>query len=207
MNPEEQGLKQEQALIDLWRQQGDQEAARKIVDHYIDRLLPLARRHLSQKLASRVDPEDIVQSVFRTFFGRLRQGKFVFAEQDDLCKLLMRITLHKTLRQVAFHTAAKRNPRQETEQGKHHHEQLMAVLDQEPTPEATITFLDQLEHLLTQLRPMERQIVELRMQGLSNEEVANQLGVYDRKVRRVLHQIRAMARQEGILDKEEAPQE
>lgn len=194
---------EEQALIELWRKQGDQEAARQIVDSYIGRLLPLARRHISQRLASRVDPEDIVQSVFRTFFNRLRQGKFVFADQDDLCKLLMRITLHKTLRQVAFHKAAKRDPSQETEQGEDHQQQLLALLDEDPTPEATVTFIDQLEHLLGQLRPTERQIVELRLQGYSNEEVARQLGVYDRKVRRVLHQVRAIARQEGILTSEE----
>ena len=44
-------------------------------------MLQLARRHISQRLASRVDPEDIVQSVFRTFFCRLKEGQFVFAEQ------------------------------------------------------------------------------------------------------------------------------
>ena len=34
---------EEQALIDLWRQ-GDQDAARQIVECYIDRLLLMARR-------------------------------------------------------------------------------------------------------------------------------------------------------------------
>ena len=91
--------------------------------------MTLARRRLSQRLASRVDPEDIVQSAFRSFFARAREGRFVFAEQDDVCKLLVRITLHKTLRQVAFHKAAKRDPSAETEQGEHHHETLLAVLD------------------------------------------------------------------------------
>jgi RNA polymerase sigma factor (sigma-70 family) len=191
--------REEQALIELWRVQGDQDAARQIVEAYIGRLLPLARKHLSAKLAGRVDPEDIVQSVFRTFFGRLREGQFVFAEQDDLCKLLMRITLHKTLRQVAFHTAARRDPGQEAPQGEHRQERLLAVLDAGPTPEATVAFLDQLHRLLDQLRPDERQIIELRLQGHNNEEVAEKLGMYDRKVRRVLYHIRSIARQEGIL--------
>src|SRR4051794_14160047 len=141
---------EEQALIELWRK-GDEDAARQIVERYIDRLLVLARRRISQRLASRVDAEDIVQSVFRTFFGRLKEGQFVFADQDDLCKLLVRITLHKTLRQVAFHKAAKRDPNQETEQGEHHREQLLALLDSEPSPDATVAFLDQLEHFLGQL--------------------------------------------------------
>ena len=188
---------EEQALINLWRQ-GDEDAARQIVERYIDRLLLLARRRISQRLASRVDPEDVVQSVFRTFFSRLKAGRFQLEEQDDLCKLLVRITLHKTLRQVAFHKAAKRDPGLETDQGEHHREQLMALLDGEPTPEATVAFVDQLEHFLGQLQPQERQILEMRLQGYSNEEIAQRLGLYDRKIRRAIEHVRAIARKEGF---------
>jgi RNA polymerase sigma-70 factor, ECF subfamily len=188
---------EEQVLIDLWRQ-GDQDAARQIVERYVDRLLLLARRRISQRLASRVDAEDIVQSVFRTFFVRVKDGQFVFADQDDLCKLLVRITLHKTLRQVAFHKAAKRDPSHETDQGQHHREQLLALLDDEPSPEATVAFLDQLEHFLGQLLPTERQILEMRLQGYSNEEIAKQLDTYDRKIRRVIERVREIAEKEGL---------
>jgi RNA polymerase sigma factor (sigma-70 family) len=184
-------------LVDLYRQ-GNQDAARQIVDRYLDRLLTLARRRISQRLASRVDPEDIVQSVFRTFFVRLKEGQFVFDDQDDLCKLLMRITLHKTLRQVAFHKAAKRDPNLETAHGEHHQEQLMALFDQEPTQEATVAFLDQLEHFLAQLRPQEREILEMRLQGHSNEDIAAKLGIYDRKIRRVIEHVRDIATKEGL---------
>ena len=71
---------------------GDEDACRQLFDCYVERLVALARRRISQRLASRVDPEDIVQSVFRTFFGRLKAGRFRLEEQDDLCKLLMRST-------------------------------------------------------------------------------------------------------------------
>src|SRR5262245_38849503 len=71
-----------QALMQLLGA-GDEEAARQVVDRYIDRLVALARQRLSQRLASRVDPEDVVQSVFRTFFVRVRAGQFHIADQDD----------------------------------------------------------------------------------------------------------------------------
>ena len=184
--------------MDLWRQ-GDEDAARQIVERYLDRLVHLARGRISQRLASRVDPEDIVQSVFRTFFVRLKNDKFVFTEQDDLSKLLMRITLHKTLRQVAFHKAAKRDPGQETEHGEHHRDQLLSLLDRDPTPEATVAFLDHLEHFLCQLEPLERQILELRLQGYSNDEIVAKLNLgYDRKIRRALERIRLVAEKEGL---------
>jgi broad specificity phosphatase PhoE len=48
------------------------------------------------------------------------------------------------------------------------------------------------------LRPQERQIVEMRMQGFSNDEIAAKLGIYDRKIRRVIERVRALAEQEGL---------
>ncbi len=184
-------------LADLYRA-GDPEAARVLFDRYVDRLVGVARRRLSQALASRVDPEDVVQSVFRTFFGRLKEGRFQLDEQDDLCKLLVRITVNKTLRQVAFQKAAKRNPAHEAGQQDAEQGRLLAVLDQEPGPEETVAFLDHLEHFLAKLSPKERKILELRVQGCTNDEIAAELHTTDRSVRRVFERIRGLAEQEGF---------
>jgi len=177
---------------------GDQEAARVLFDSYVERLLPLARRRISQRLASRVDAEDIVQSVFRTFFARLKDDQFEIANQDDLFRLLVRITVHKTLRQIAHHRAAKRNPGQETGQSDSAHEQLLQLLTSEPTPEEAVSFLDQLEHFMQQMTDSDRKILELRMEGFSTEEIAQKTGSYDRKIRRVLERIRDVAQHDGL---------
>ncbi len=177
---------------------GDQDAARELFDAYVARLIPLAKRRISQRLASRVDAEDIVQSVFRTFFARLKDDKFEIGDQDDLFRLLMRITVHKTLRQIAHHKAAKRDPGMELVQGDSAHEQLLQLLTNEPTPEATVTFLDQLEHFMGQLQTGDREILELRLQGYSTEEIAEKMGSYDRKIRRVLERIRDVAEHGGL---------
>jgi RNA polymerase sigma-70 factor (ECF subfamily) len=182
---------------------GDEDAARQIVDRYIDRLVALARQRISQRLASRVDPEDVVQSVFRTFFVRARAGQFRIADQDDLCKLLVRITVHKVLRQVEFHQAVKRNPHREAEQGNRSQERLLKLLDREPSPEAAVAFLDQLENLVSRMRPQERQILEMRLHGYSNEEIAAQLGIkHDRTIRRVIERVRGLAEQVGLSPSE-----
>jgi RNA polymerase sigma-70 factor, ECF subfamily len=187
----------DRALVDLWRA-GDEAAARKLFDTYAERLVNVARRRLSQRLAARVDPEDIVQSVFRTFFLRARKGQFSIHDQDDLCKLLMRITVHKTLRQVAFHKAGKRNLELEMNQGPEPQERLQELLGREPTSEEAVAFIDQLEHFLSRFPVKDRQILEMRLQGYSNEEIAAKLGTYDRKIRRVIERIRGLAEQEGI---------
>ncbi len=183
-------------LVDRCRT-GDPEAARLLFERYVDRLVAVARRRLSQPLTSRVDPEDIVQSVFRTFFGRLKGGQFQLDQQNDLCKLLVRITVNKTLRQVAFQKAAKRDPGQEAHPSDADHEQVLQLLAREPDPEEAVAFLDQLEHFLAQLSPEERRILEMRVQGYSNEDICKELGIYDRKIRRVLERIRGLVEQEG----------
>jgi RNA polymerase sigma-70 factor (ECF subfamily) len=191
-------------LLQQWRA-GDQNAARQLFDIYVERLVALARRRISQRLASRVDPEDIVQSVFRTFFGRVRAGQFKIEEQDDLCKLLMRITVHKTLRQVAFHKAAKRDPGQETPQGEHSMEMLMELLDREPEPDAAVAFCDELEHFLRDQLPKDREILELRLQGYGTDEIAKKLNVSDRSIRRVFERMRGMAQKVALFSIEDGP--
>jgi RNA polymerase sigma-70 factor (ECF subfamily) len=184
-------------LMELWRG-GSQDAARQIFDCYVDRLVALARRRISQRLAGRVDPEDVVQSVFRTFFHHAREGQFHIADQDDLCKLLMRMTVHKTLRKVAFHRAAKRDMNQELPHGEEPQQELQAIMAREPTPDEAVTFLDQLEHFMLRLRPQEREILEMRLHGWSNDEISAKLGIYDRKIRRVFERVRSLAEEEGF---------
>ena len=187
----------DRVLMELWRA-GDEHAAQQLFETYVDRLVALARRRISQRLAGRVDPEDVVQSVFRTFFHRAKEGQFHIADQDDLCKLLMRITVHKTLRKVAFHKAAKRDLNLEMGQGAEPQEQIEQLLDREPTPDEAVTFLDQLEHFLNRLKPQERQIIEMRLQGCSNDEISEKLGIYDRRIRRAMEKVRSLAEQEGL---------
>jgi RNA polymerase sigma factor (sigma-70 family) len=187
----------DQSLLRRWVA-GDQNAAQQLFDRYVERLLALARKRISQRLASRVDPEDVVQSVFRTFFGRAKAGQFQISDPDDLCRLLTRITVHKTLRQIAFHKAAKRDANQEAGQNDDAQERLLEVLDNEPTPETANLFLDQLEHLLSQLRTQDREILELRMQGYNNVEIADRMGISDRKIRRLMERVRGLAEHEGF---------
>src|SRR5262249_30440391 len=94
--------------------------------------------------------------------------------------------------------AAKRDPGQEAGQELAAPERLFELLDREPTPEEAVAFLDQLEHFLARLRPDHRRILEMRLQGHSNEEIAQELGIYDRKIRRGLERIREQAEEEGI---------
>ena len=187
----------DQSYLDLW-QAGDQAAAQKLFDRYVNQVMKMARNHINRRLAGRVDAEDIVQSVFRTFFQRARKGQFHVEGADDLCKLLARITVRKTFRQIAYHKRAKRDAGAESSQGDATQEVLLNKLESGPSPDEAAAFLDYLEHFLGQLRPEDRQILELRMEGYNNMEIAEKLGISDRKIRRLLERMRGLAEQEGL---------
>ncbi len=191
------GPSDERALLDSLRAD-DPQAARQVVDEYTARLLQLARWRISKRLARRIDPGDVVQSAFRTFFHRLRAGKLTVAERSDLGKILVRITLCKVLRQVALHTAAKRDCSQEAQGAADSELSLADLPDDGPSPEAAIAFLDQLEHFLGHLNMQDRRVLEMRLQNYGTQEIAQELGLSDRHVRRVLEHIRAVAEKENI---------
>src|SRR5687768_11333472 len=55
---------------------GEEDAATELYLRYAGRLRVLADTRASPELKQRVDPEDIVQSVFRTFFRRAAVGQY-----------------------------------------------------------------------------------------------------------------------------------
>jgi RNA polymerase sigma-70 factor (ECF subfamily) len=185
-----------QTLLNLLRR-GDEQAAQQVFDAYVNSLLKLARKRISQRLNRRVDPEDIVQSVFRTFFRRVKEGQLQIVEEDDLGKLLTCMTTRKALRQVAKHTAAKRDCSREGDPDAPIAMEDVAAV--EPSPEVVVAFLDLLEHFLGSLRPQDRQILELRLEDYGTLEIARILGTSDRHVRRALEHIRAVVKQDDLL--------
>ncbi len=174
-------------------QAGSESAAKELFDKYCERLMRLSKRRISQRMASRFDPDDVVQSAFRTFFKRVKNDEFTFEQEEDLFKLLVRLTVRKTLRQVVHHQAAKRSPTSEMTDGSDDSQLLAQVAGNVPAPDVELALLEQFEKLMESLTPIERQVVELKMQGYTTVEIAEKLGSYDRKIRRLLERIEQVA--------------
>lgn len=166
---------------------GDQSAAAEITRQYTAALVGLARRQIGPRLGQRVDPEDIVQSTYRSLFVRLREGEYELGSGEDLWRLLAAMTLNKVRRQARFHAARRRDMRLEAASGE-----LVAehVDGGQPGPEEAAELVDELQALVAHVRPRDRAIVELRLQGLSTAQIAAQTQRAERSVRRVLQQVR-----------------
>jgi RNA polymerase sigma-70 factor, ECF subfamily len=180
-------------------EQGNVLAFEKVFERYSDRLIRIAKSRISERLASRIEAEDVVQSVFRSFFGRVQAKRFTFQEENDLWRLLVSITLNKLRNKVDWHTAAKRDVG--LEQRMDGGSSLPSAYDVDgvnPSPEAVVMFIDLLEHFMTSLRDTDRKVLELRLQGMTQEEIANEIGCTERTVRRVLERIRIVAEEHGL---------
>jgi RNA polymerase sigma-70 factor (ECF subfamily) len=182
-------------LVARW-QAGDQQAATELVGRFTERLLALARSQLSEKLARRVDAEDVLQSAYRSFFAGARADRYVVQRSGDLWQLLAAITLHKLHHQIARHTAERRSVEREANLGT---DSTMLGLQaefvaREPSPVEAMALVDELEFVLQPLNPLHRRMVEMRLQGHSIQEIATAADRSERLVRRVLDQVKGQLR-------------
>ena len=183
-------------------QAGSESAARDLFDKYCERLMKLAKRRIGQRMASRFDPEDVIQSAFRTFFTRVKNDEFTFEAEDDLFKLLVRLTVRKTLRRIEHHSAAKRNPNSEAAQRTDDIEPFSLIASRAVKPDMEVALIDEFQLFIGDLPELDRQVIELKIQGYTTAEIAEKVGSYERKVRRVLERIEKMTGAEGA-DSEE----
>jgi RNA polymerase sigma factor (sigma-70 family) len=177
-------------LLARWRD-GDQQAAAQLWRRYAVRLIALARSRLSKKLARRLDPEDLVQSAYRSFFAAARNDRYVLEHSGDLWRLLVAITLHKLEHQVRRHNTQKRSVDLERSLDETGGLTWQApLLAREPSPEEAASLTDELEQLLVRLTAQERKVVEMRLQGHDVSEIAAALDRHEGTVRRSLNRVK-----------------
>ncbi|RMF44830.1 MAG: sigma-70 family RNA polymerase sigma factor [Planctomycetota bacterium] len=194
LNRTEHSISDESLLRRL--SQGDGEAAYSLYLRYAAPLLRLARQKFGADLGERVDPEDIVQSVFRTFFRRASAGKYNVPEGGDLWRLLLVIALNKIRNEAEFQRAAKRDVRRT---GTLHED--TAEVDDAVAFNVLQLSIDE----LTQSMPVANQrIVRMRIEGHSLAEIAAEVGRSKRTVERVLQDFRSRLMR-TLRDEDESP--
>jgi RNA polymerase sigma-70 factor (ECF subfamily) len=167
--------------------EGDPEAAERLFAEYARRLARVAEQHLSGRLAGRLDGEDVVQSVFRTFFRRSARGEFQFDRSEQLWPLLVKITVLKARAKGRAHTAAARDVAAEAGRGD---DWLAGAASHEPGPAEAAELVDQIETLVRGLPALYCRVLDLRLQGHDVVRVAEHLRISRRTVHRALQLLR-----------------
>ena len=178
--------------------QTDDAAAAAIWEAYFDKLTIYARRKLAAMPRRAADEEDVVLSAMNSFFDGAKKGKFQPRDRDELWKLLATITVRKATAQLRKHYAEKRGGgdvrgesvfmRPDDDAGRFGIDQ---VLDDKQLPEMSLKLAGTCEEMLEQLDDDTLlRIAMMRLEGFSNDEIADELNVSLATVKRKLKRIR-----------------
>jgi DNA-directed RNA polymerase specialized sigma24 family protein len=168
-------------------QAGDSVAAGQLHDLYVRRLLSTVRQRMNPALRRRLDPEDIVQSAFRSFFRVVSTNDWHSqGRAGQVWSLLHAITLNKLNAKIRFHAAGKRSVTREVYE-------VDSICDAD-AQQAEAIFIDELQRVMCENTPQHRQILELLLSGVSEAEVAISMKCSLRTVYRVLERVTSQLR-------------
>jgi RNA polymerase sigma factor (sigma-70 family) len=172
----------ERAILMLWRRYGMQ-------------IENLARPWLVGVSPGVGDAEDVAQSAFHAFCRAAADGRAMeLADRDDLWRLLATISRHKATDRIRRELRLRRGGRAAiSSQG------LECAEDDAPSPAEAALLRDELALLFERIDangdPTLQLVATLRLEGASNEEIAEQLGCTTRTVQRKLHLVERLWRQ------------
>jgi DNA-directed RNA polymerase specialized sigma24 family protein len=182
---------------------GDLAAAQPLWERYFSRLVGVARGKLRKvrRTSAGEDEEDAALSAFNSFCGGMARGRFPqLADRDDLWKLLVVITARKAIAQAQREGRKKRGGGRVVDEavlfGQGSGDDgsmagLERIAGEGPSPEFAAMMAEECQRLLDALDDDSlRQVALSRMEGYTNDEIADQLGCARRTIARRLDLIR-----------------
>ena len=202
-NPPGQEMKDASVTTWIKRAQADDPiAAQQLWERYVHSLIELARPRLG-RIRTVADEEDVVVIAFEKFLRAAKEGRFPkLDDRDDLWQILVLMTEQAAVDQIRQHLAAKRGggetrgesafaqgrPADATSQLG-----MNGVPGNEPTPEFAAMTVERYRQLLDSLGTDElRGIAIAKMDGHSNQEIADRFDLSLRSIERKLNLIRTI---------------
>jgi DNA-directed RNA polymerase specialized sigma24 family protein len=178
---------------------GESQAARQVWDRYIQRLVGAARKQLKNLPRRAADEEDVAVSAFDAFFRGVQEDRFKRLEnRDDLWQILVMLAERKAVAVMRRELADKRGGGKN--RGESVFEQMapdgsMRIdLDQmgDPNPVMVQELTLEVRERLDQLDDDDvlRKIAIRKLEGYTNQEIADQLDSSLRAIERKLQLIR-----------------
>ena len=170
---------------------GDDAAAEQLWNRYFHRLTGFARTQLANSPV--YDEEDLAVSVFDALCQATRDGRYENVEnREELWRLLVTISNRKAIDRYRHVTAQRRSGNQSSSVDLDA-EIASAVKD----PAWEVTLAEQCQTLINALDEGQmRDVALLKLEDLTNQQIADQLKVSERTVRRTIHLIRRIWQQE-----------
>ena len=158
-------------------------AARQIWEHYASRLKMLVRRNLDARIRRREGESDVLQSMYRCFCEKRREGELPLRSRDDLWRVLVHITMCKVKNKAKYHLAARRDYRLEVGGAGSISGWMIEQMDESgPTPEEATILEEELHHWLIPLTEEQRRLALWKLDGYTNKEIGVMISRTERAV-------------------------
>lgn len=176
-------------FAELMRQvrDGSEDAIRQLLDQYGDDVLRVIRRKLMKRLRTQYDSDDFYQAVWGSFFAR-RELLSQFDSPHQLMAFLRSMAGNKVIDEVRHRLRQKRTITREQPLDSDLRSNSGAIA-QEPTPSEVAVAREQMDHLVEEQPSLYQRIVQLRVDGATYREIAEQTGMHERSVRRVMRRL------------------
>ena len=172
-------------LTDL--KDGDQQAAARLWDFLRIRLTKISKAAVVGP-STAYDEDDVAQSAFISLCSAIQAGRYeMLADRDELWKLLAVITVNKAKNRAV----SERRLRRGGGANRVSEEELRRVAAPDLPAEEQLMMSEECDRLMALLPRVELQdIALLKVEGHTNESVAQQMGCSRRSVQRRLNLIR-----------------
>ena len=176
---------------------GDERAAKKLWIHFVDRLQESLKQKLQPSTKRVYDEEDAAQSAFFSLCRGVTNGRYPnLQDRGSLWNLLLTIAGRKVSHRHRYDHQKRRDIKK--------NEELSLVLTDseksslqrplqsaEPTPEYLASFHETWCQLFDSLEDdVLRDVSRMKIEGFTDEEIAEQLGYTTRTIRRKVERIR-----------------
>ena len=178
---------------------GDETAMQRLIQQYEPELRIVARHRLGPALRPHLDTIDLVQSVHRSLLIGLRAARFDISSPENLIALAVTIVQRKAAKHWRHLKRQQRLSGHDDSQDDLLETMLSLRADRDDVADGVAT-RELLAQWLRDVDPVERRLIELRLEGHSTVEVAQLLDLDPDVLRVKLSRLRKRMRERGLMD-------
>jgi RNA polymerase sigma factor (sigma-70 family) len=172
----------------------------QILADYLPKLIRLAEKNLSNQLRQKVDAEEVGLSVMGSVIRQARQGKLQIEQSEDFWRLIVVIALNKVRKKSRHWKAQKRDMTREQPISPDGPQLADLAVDfrslpDSPSAEEGQSLSDVLNQIEERLDDKCRQVLAAKLQNLTHKEIAEQINVSPRSIRRYMNKIESVVQQ------------
>lgn len=172
---------------------GDDVAAKQLLERFENDVRAVVRVKLPKTLRNRFDSMDFVQAVWQSFFSDLTRDSARFENSRHLRRFLAGVARNKVVEEHRRQTMTRKYDLAREEglyvrRGRGEEPRDLPAND--PSPSQNLQAEDCLQGIVSGIKPDEAEIVELRRDGFTFEQIARKIGVSESVVRRIVDHLR-----------------